>query len=120
MRRRGLLEDYGGNDADATLLEIQQIPLAEVPADEIRGVPESHAGRLPAGKPGEVGLRRMMIVPARAEDDGVESVEPLRRRIPGKARDGDAAGFERPPDVTIAVRDVRPREAGDEADARGR
>jgi hypothetical protein len=116
---RGLLQQDGGNDADATLIEIQQIPLGEVPPDETRRVPEAYAGGLPAGEPREVGLRLVMIVPARAEDDGVESVESPLWCIPGNARDRDAAGFECPLDMAIAVRDVRPGEAGDEADAVG-
>jgi hypothetical protein len=117
---RGLTQKDGGNHADATLFEIEQIPLGEVPSDETRRVPEAYAGGLPAGEPREVGFRLVMIVPARAEDDGVEAVEPLLRRVPGNARDRDAAGFERPPDMAIALRDVRPGEAGDEADAAGR
>src|SRR5438093_11514916 len=116
----GRLVDHDGrNHAHATLLEVQEIPLAEIPPDEIRRIPEAHARSLPAGEPVEIGLRLMVIVPARAEDHRVEAVKAPSGSVPGNAGDRDMAVLERALDVEIAVGDVRPGETRDEADAAG-
>jgi hypothetical protein len=56
MMGRRLVDDHGRNHPHATLLEVQQVPLAEIPADEFRRIPEAHALGLPAGQPVEKGL----------------------------------------------------------------
>src|SRR5262249_40163775 len=61
-----------------------------------------------------------VVVPARAEDGEIDVIEAVPRRIPGDAGDADAAAFERSLNVAVALRDVRPREAGDESPARWR
>jgi hypothetical protein len=114
-----LVDHQGGHHAYPTLLEVQQIALAEIPADEIGMIPEAHALGLPAGEPVEEGLRLMVIVPARAEDHRVEAVEALRGSVPGKAGDRDLASLERARDVKIALGDIRPGETRDETDAAG-
>src|SRR5678816_2314635 len=114
-----LVDHHGGHHAYPTLLGVQQIALAEIPADEIGRIPEAHARSLPAGEPVEKGLRLMVIVPARAEDHRVEVVKALSGSVPGNAGDRDMAVLQRALDVEIAVGDVRPGETRDEADAAG-
>src|SRR5882724_7843515 len=117
MKAGRLLDHDGGNHDNPAVLEVEQIALAQIPADEIGRVPEGHALRFPTGEPGKKNLRRMVIVPARAEDHRVKAVEPLLGGIPGNAGDRDISDFERPLDVQVAVGDVRPGETCDEADA---
>jgi hypothetical protein len=70
-------------------------------------------------EPGGEGLDRVVVVPVRPEDDRVEVFEVLVSAVPGTGRDGDTLALEGRLDQGIAVGDVRPRPARDEADAAG-
>jgi len=115
---RRLFQQHGGHDAHPALLEIEQVALAQVPTHEVRRIPEAHATALPARQPGEKGFGRVVIVPARAEDGEIDVIETGPRHIPGDAGDGDPALFEGLLNVAVALGDVRPRAAGDEAHVR--
>ena len=114
-----LVEHDRRHRRDAGGGQLQQVALAQVPADETRRVPDRHPGGVEEVQPRGKRLDRVVVVPVRAKDDRVEVAEVLVSAVPGTGGDGDAPALQGRLNQGVAIRDVRPRRTRDEADAAG-
>src|SRR5206468_11257510 len=108
-------DDRGGGDRGAARGELDEVGLLEIPAHEIGCVEGSR--RIESIQPPTVLVERLMIVPARADDDGARAGEGLERPVPRRVLDAESSPRERVGQRAVARAQLRPGAAGGEDDS---